>query len=689
MLVDANAQLLLNALLRNADDPVLVFDADLACRFVNDATCRYSATDRQHLLGGHASSVFDAVGFENTILPALTQALGGASAQFRAWRPTKARGERCFDVRIEPLNQPSGHIVGVTVLLEDVTEQVHTEERARLAMMMFEHTTEGLMVLGADQRIRLVNPAFSELTGFDADEVAGQFPQTLLSLGPDSHDPYADIWHALEYDHTWQGEVTYRCRNGRLLSTWQTVVRVLDAHDAVEHYLAIFTDLTERQRFEQQLERLVYYDALTSLPNRALLSDRIAQAMSRAERVGNRMALLFVDLDRFKAINDALGNHQGDQLLRTVAQRLREQTAADMTVSRYGADQFVLLMPEIDTPDQAATLAGRLQEALSEPHRMTGQDLTTTGSIGIAVYPDDGSERELLIQHAETAMQAAKRAGRNTFRFFTQDMNQRSAEFLLLDSHLRQALVNGDLLLYYQPQIDLKTRQVIGTEALMRWRHPELGLVPPNRFIPAAEESGLIVPMGQWAMKEACRQNKAWQDEGLLHAPVAVNVSARQFAEQLELVAAEALSSAGLAAQWLELEVTESTLMDDVNEAILTLNALKRMGVRLAIDDFGTGYSSLSYLKRFPLDKLKVDRSFVIDILNDPDDAAIAGAVVSLAKNLRLKVIAEGVETDGQLDFLEQMGCDEMQGFLVAPPLPAEKMPEFLARWQEKPTPAS
>ncbi|GAB3244508.1 putative bifunctional diguanylate cyclase/phosphodiesterase [Chitinimonas naiadis] len=685
MLVDSNAQLLLDALLRNADDPVLVFDEALLCRFVNDATCMYGATERRNLLGYHASNVFDAVGFESTIQPALSKALGGASAHFRAWRPTRAKGDRCFDVRIEPMSEASGRIVGVIVFAQDVTDQVTTEERARLAMMMFEHTTEGLMVLGADQRIRLVNPAFTDLTGFDADEIINEFPQTLLSAGPDSHNPYQDIWHALEYDNTWQGEVVYRCRNGRLLTTWQTVVRVRDPKNEIEHYLAIFTDLTERQRFEQQLERLVYYDALTSLPNRALLADRIAQAMSRAERVGNRMALLFVDLDRFKAINDTLGNTQGDQLLRTMAQRLREHTAADMTVSRYGADQFVLLIPEIDTPDQAAALSGRLLKTLAQPHRISDQDLTTTASLGIAVYPDDGNERETLIQHAETAMQAAKKAGRNTFRFFTQDMNQRSAEFLLLDNHLRQALANGDLLLYYQPQIDLKTRTVIGMEALMRWRHVDLGLVPPNRFIPAAEESGLIVPMGQWAMKEACRQNKAWQEAGILHAPVAVNVSARQFAEQLELVAAEALSSAGLDAQWLELEVTESTLMDDVNEAILTLNALKRMGVRLAIDDFGTGYSSLSYLKRFPLDKLKVDRSFVIDILNDPDDAAIAGAVVSLAKNLRLKVIAEGVETSGQLDFLEQMGCDEMQGFLVAPPLPAEKIPEFLTQWQQRP----
>lgn len=672
------------ALLDRFGDAVLVFDKELVCRFANTAAAEMLGRQMPDVIEQHAMQLYPSE-HADKFNKALEAALGGQVTRNRGWRDIPSQGRRCLDFRFEPCLTADGHIAGAMHSARDVTEMAEVEERARLSVMMFEHTTEGLMILGADKRIRLVNPAFSELTGFSADDVLNEQPEHLTPSGQDEANPYPDIWHALEYDNAWQGEVIYRRRDGRLMPTWQTVVRVRDAAGEVEHYLAIFTDLTERQRFEQQLERLVYYDVLTSLPNRALLSDRIAQAMSRAERMGSHMALLFIDLDRFKAINDTLGNHQGDQLLRAVAQRLRDVANIEMTVCRYGADQFLLLYPELDTPDQASTLCGRLLLALASPHLVGSQSLTITGSIGVAVYPDDGIERETLIQHAETAMQAAKKAGRNTFRFFTQDMNQRSAEFLLLDNHLRQALVNQEFLLYYQPQIDIKTREVIGMEALMRWRHPDLGLVPPNRFIPAAEETGLIVPMGEWVLHEACRQNKAWQLAGLLHAPVAVNVSARQFAEQLEDVTTKALQDAGLAPEWLELEVTESTLMDDVNEAILTLGALKRMGVRLSIDDFGTGYSSLNYLKRFPLDKLKVDRSFVIDILDDPDDAAIAGAVVSLAKNLRLKVIAEGVETAEQLDFLEQLGCDEMQGFLVAPPIPADKVPEFLEQWRKKP----
>ncbi|SFZ78808.1 sensor domain-containing protein [Chitinimonas taiwanensis] len=675
---------LLDALFRHAGDPILVFDRELVCRFVNEAACRYAATTVENTLGYHASAIFDPSRYDAGVGNALFKALGGEETHYQIWRTTRGMGECCFDVRIESVADEGGQIIGAIFNARDITAQKQAEERARLAMMMFEHTTEGLMVLGADMRIKLVNPAFSSLLGFDAAEALHNQPELFVSSGANLHNPYPDIWHALEYNNSWQGEVTYRRRDGRLVPTWQTMVRVRDAQGEVEHYLAILTDLTERQRFEQQLERLVYYDVLTGLPNRALLADRIAQAMSRAELRAGQMALLFLDLDRFKAINDTLGHSQGDQLLRAVAGRLKQAAEGEMTISRYGSDQFVILLPKIGNPDQAAAQARRLLDSLEPTHSMGAHTLSATASLGISVYPDDGEDREVLIQHAETAMQAAKKAGRNTFRFYTQDMNQRSAEFLLLENHLRLGLQKQEFVLHYQPQIDIRTRAVIGMEALVRWQHPELGLVPPNRFIPAAEETGLIVPLGAWAMQEACRQNKAWQDAGLLFAPVAVNVSARQFSEDLEQVTAAALQGADLAAQWLELEVTESTLMEDVNEAIVMLGTLKRMGVKLAVDDFGTGYSSLSYLKRFPIDKLKVDRSFVIDILDDPDDAAIAGAVISLAKNLRLKVIAEGVETSAQLDFLSGLGCDEMQGYLVAKPLPAEQVADFLARWSAK-----
>ena len=674
---------LADATLRQSADPILVFDTQLVCNFANAAACCYLHADEAVLIGQHAADLFDASRCNQDILPAMAQSLGGATAQFRGWHVANELDRRCFDLRITPLLRGNS-VVGTVFTARDMTEQAIAEERARLAVIMFEHTTEGLIVLGADRRIRMVNPAFTQLTGYEAGSVVGESPDHLVSWRNDAANPYTDIWHALEYDSTWEGEVVYRRHDGRLMPTWQIVVKVMDSCGDIDLYLAVFTDLTERQRYEQQLERLVYYDVLTGMPNRALLADRAAQAIARAERYGTHLALLFIDLDRFKVINDTLGSNIGDQLLRGVAQRILAQASPGETASRYGADQFVLLLPEIDSPDQAATLARRVLDKLATPHTLGEQSYTVTASIGIAVYPEDGEERETLLHHAETGMQAAKKAGRNAFRFFTQDMNQRSAEYLLLENYLRQGLARNEFLLYYQPQVDIHSRTIVGFEALMRWRHPDLGLVPPNRFIPAAEDSGLIVPMGQWALHEACRQNKAWQDAGLINVPISVNVSALQFAEALDQVTAASLQAAGLDAHWLELEVTESTLMESVNDAIHTLNTLKQMGVRLSIDDFGTGYSSLSYLKRFPLDKLKVDRSFVIDILTDADDAAIAGAVISLAKNLRLKVIAEGVETAEQLAFLEQLGCDELQGYLVAPALPAGDVPGFLERFRAR-----
>ncbi|PHV11001.1 sensor domain-containing protein [Chitinimonas sp. BJB300] len=672
---------LLDALFRHTGEQVMVFDHELICRFVNKAACDYKALSEENFLGYHASTIFSPDRYETAIYGALQKALSGETVHYRIWREHHLGGQCGFDVRVEPVPDRTGQLLGALFSARDISEQIKAEERARLAMMMFEHTTEGLMMLGADQRIQVVNPAFTTLLGYSVDETLRNQPEMFVPSLANGEQPYTEVWHALEYNHSWQGEITYRRRDGRQVPTWQTMVRVRDAAGDIKHYLAILNDLTERQRFEDQVEQLVYYDILTGLPNRALLSDRISQAMARTERRNGQLAIVFLDLDRFKAINNTLGNALGDQLLRAVSDRLKQVAGSEATVSRYGADQFVILLPQINNPDQASALAHHVLDALNVPHEIGEQTLTVTASLGISVYPDDGDNREGLIQHAETAMHATKKAGRNNFRFYTQDMNQRSTEFLLLENNLRKGLQKQEFVLYYQPQIDLKTRAVIGMEALIRWQHPEFGIVPPNRFISAAEETGLIMPLGKWVIQEACKQNKAWQQAGLLFAPIAVNVSARQFGEQLESLTREALQNTGLDAHWLELEVTESTLMEDLNEAILMLGTLKHMGVHLAVDDFGTGYSSLAYLKRFPIDKLKVDRSFIIDILEDPDDAAIAGAVISLAKNLRLKVIAEGVENAAQLDFLAELGCDEIQGYWIAKPLPADQIPLFLTDW--------
>jgi diguanylate cyclase (GGDEF)-like protein/PAS domain S-box-containing protein len=678
------------AVLDCASDLICVVDPALRVVAMNRAMLAFLGRKREDVLGQALIDVLPSAlhdAYMDRVEPALRRALGGDTDHYRARPKLDHTGERDLDVEISPLVDAQQRIVGAIYAARDLTRARAVEDHARLATMMFDHATEGVIIFDHHHRIRRVNASFLAMSGYQEKDLLGEQPDALLSPFGKAW-VYQDIWNTLESQPAWHGEVVYRRADGRMLPTWQTVVAIRDANQQVEHYMAVLDDLSERHAFEQQLERLVYYDILTGLPNRALLADRLNQAIGRAEHSGERLALLFIDLARFKAINDTFGPVEGDQLLCELARRMSELLESAITLFRVGADQFAVLMPSLDSPDQAAALAHRLLDAVAVPYTIQTQTITLSVVIGVSVYPDDGVDYETLLQCAETAMKSAKRSGHQTFRFFTHDMNQRSAEFLLLDNQMRQGLRRGEFRLHYQPQIDLSSGGVVGFEALLRWQHPELGIVPPNRFIPVAEESGLIVEIGEWVLREACRQNRLWQAEGLCSVPVAVNVSARQFTEGLDRTVADALDAVGLSPALLELEVTESTLMQDANAASLILSRLKVMGLRLSIDDFGTGYSSLSYLKRFPLDKLKVDRSFVTDILTDPDDAAIAAAVVNLAKNLRLKVIAEGVESEAQRQFLRGIGCQEIQGWLIAPALPAEEVPTFLADYANQAHPS-
>jgi diguanylate cyclase (GGDEF)-like protein len=427
------------------------------------------------------------------------------------------------------------------------------------------------------------------------------------------------------------------------------------------------------QRANDELQRIALHDPLTKLPNRVLLEDRIEQAIAHAERSKVNCAVLFVDLDRFKVVNDSLGHFVGDELLRGVASRLQGLVRGEDTVSRMGGDEFVLLLREVEGAPDALDVASKALAALREPFRVHQQELYVTPSIGIAVYPEHGNTAQMLITRADAAMYNVKKAGRNDVRVFATEMSTFFPERLMLENDLRRALERREFELHYQPKVELAESSVVGMEALVRWRHPRKGLVSPDQFIPLAEESGLIVPIGRWVIEEACRQNKAWQDGGLPHLRVAVNISGLQFRQKdlLDTIA-YALDSSGLAPECLEVEITESVVMQNASDAIVTLERLSAMGVHVSIDDFGTGYSSLSYLKRFPIDKLKIDRSFIRDVCSDMEDAAIVRATIGLAHNLRLRVVAEGVETAEQLQFLRGLGCDEYQGYYkskpVAPP---------------------
>ena len=448
----------------------------------------------------------------------------------------------------------------------------------------------------------------------------------------------------------------------------------------------------ERKHVQERLEYLAYYDTLTKLPNRQLFVDRLRQALAQAKRYGRLTAILFLGLDRFKRIIESLGNDIGNVVLKTISSRLQdcvrkidsvarpEQKGSATTIARLGGDEFIMLLVEIATTQDSTKVAQRILDILRQPHTLEGHELLITGSIGISLYPSDGDKEETLIQNASAAMFRAREQGGDNFQFYSSEMHTRASERLEMEMNLRKALERRELLVHYQPQVDLQTGQIVGTEGLLRWQHSDRGLISPAQFIPLAEETGLIVPMGEWILRTACAQNKAWHAAGLGFIRVAVNLSARQFHHQnLVETIVRILKETGLDPKYLELELTESILMQNVEATIKMLCELHAMGIGLSIDDFGTGYSSLSYLKRFPIDILKIDQSFVRDITTDPDDAAIVTAIITLAHSLKLKAIAEGVETEEQLEFLRSLHCDGMQGYLFSRPLPVDEATKLLA----------
>jgi diguanylate cyclase (GGDEF)-like protein len=441
--------------------------------------------------------------------------------------------------------------------------------------------------------------------------------------------------------------------------------------------------MSERKAAQERIEFLAHHDALTGLPNRLLLRDRVEQAQAQAVRLHSRVALLFLDLDRFKTINDSLGHPVGDALLKAVVDRLKGCVRESDTLSRQGGDEFVILLNDVRDSEAVARVADKIHQRMSEPIVLGSQSLNTSFSIGIALCPDDGEDFDSLLQKADTAMYHAKEAGRNGHRFFTEQMNRKVVEHMTLETQLRSALENREFVLHYQPQMDLHEGGIVGVEALIRWNSPENGLVSPARFIPVAEDSGVIVPIGAWVLGEACRQARAWQDAGLPPFVVAVNLSAVQF-RRMDLVntVINALVLSDLDSQWLELELTESILIQDAEATLDSVRRLKALGVKLSVDDFGTGYSSLAYLKRFAVDKLKIDQSFVRDLVTDPDDAAIVRAIIQMAHSLKLKTIAEGVESEDLSNLLRLFHCDEIQGYWLARPMPADELQAFVRAQQ-------
>ncbi|KUM02130.1 diguanylate cyclase [Chromobacterium sp. F49] len=583
-------------------------------------------------------------------------------------------------VKTVAMRDAFGRINAVWRMVRDISEKRAAEERVQLAAKVFENTVEGIMITDADRRIRSVNRAFTEITGYTQHEVLGQ-KTSILSSGRHDQPFYDQMWQAIAEDGSWQGELWNRRKNGEVYPEWLAINAVRNSLEEITHYVAIFSDLTERKAADERIQFLAHFDVLTSLPNRMHMQDRVELAIHNAVRDNQRLALLLLDLDRFKTVNESLGHSAGDTLLQVAADRIRTVLGPGEMLARQGGDEFIVLLPLVSDPGEAALAAERVREVFANPIELHNHVITITPSIGISVYPDDGRDYETLVRNADAAMYHAKSSGRNSYKFYTADLNARAREILAIESQLRFALERDEFVLHYQPQVEMQSGRIVGAEALIRWNHPSLGLLGPVRFIQVAEERGFIVQIGNWVIGEATRQLVAWRQAGLPELTLAVNLSALQFrqpdlAEQLQ----HALASSGLPGHALDIEVTESIIMEDAQATIQAIDNMKNMGLRLSIDDFGTGYSSLSYLKRFKADKLKIDRSFVRDIPQDADDSAIARAIINMAKNLNMQVVAEGVETMEQWQFLEQEGCDFVQGYLIAKPLPADDFAALLTR---------
>ncbi|WP_119153814.1 EAL and GGDEF domain-containing protein [Caldimonas tepidiphila] len=595
---------------------------------------------------------------------------------------------RTVEVTLLPLAAPGdGGAAGLQGVLRDITERVRHEAELRLAATVFEASRQAVVITDAEARILRVNPAFEAITGYCGAEVTGRNPSVLAS-GQQGEAFYRQMWEALLRDGHWKGELVNRRKSGDIYIEHLSISAVRDAEGRLKHYVGIFSDVTDRKRAEERIYYLAHHDALTGLPNRVLFHDRLAMALEACRRHGTHLAVLYLDLDRFKSINDSLGHGVGDELLAVAAQRLKAALRSTDTVCRQGGDEFIVLLPEIAHPDDAMVVAEHIVEALRQPFLLGTHRLAVSGSVGIAVYPEDGSDSEALLKHADVAMYAAKKQGRNLAQFFQQSMNEAAVRRSRIETELRAALGRDELFIVMQPLVGLSERRICGLEALVRWNHPERGLVPPGHFIEVAEDSGLIVPLEREVLRLACLARTRLP--GLpADARVAVNISTLQFGQpdfcsHVEQVLAET----GLAPALLELEVTERMLMNDTERVMATMHRLEAMGVRIAIDDFGTGYSSMSYLHQLPVSKLKIDMSFVRPLDQRHSSRAICQAIISMAHSLGMRTVAEGVETEEQQRILAELGCDEVQGYLHAKPMTPEALGPFVAEFNRRGRPA-
>lgn len=568
-------------------------------------------------------------------------------------------------------------------IIQDITERQQAQAQMSKLSRALENIADSVVITNRNGEIEYVNSAFESTTGYSRQEAIGKNP-SIVQSGKHDKAFYKALWKTILGDRIYRDTLINRKKDGTLYYEEKTITPLKDEKGDITSFVATGKDITERLRAEERLLYMAHHDILTDLPNRALFIDRLSHAILRTHRGDHVVAILFLDLDRFKVINDTLGHDLGDRLLQDLAERLRSCLREADTIARLGGDEFAVLLEDITDIADASSIALQIRDMLSYPFVVDGRELFITASVGISMFPDDGQDAHTLLKNADTAMYRAKESGRDTHQLYSAEMSTRALERLTLETDLRHAVAREEFLLHYQPQVDLESGRIVGVEALIRWNHPELGLIPPDDFIPLLEETGLILPVGEWVLRTACAQNKTWQDIGLPPLSVAVNLSGRQV-ESSDLIGQvrDIVTESNLDPSYLELEITESMIMANVEATIETLTCISDMGITFAIDDFGTGYSSLSYLKRFPISTIKIDRSFVRDITTDPDDAAIVTTIIAMARNLKLGIIAEGVETEQQSAFLSAHDCTRIQGYLFSRPLPVEEITELLR--QERP----
>ena len=571
--------------------------------------------------------------------------------------------------RIAGVKNQQGEIINYIAIKEDITQLKQDEKQLRLASAVFETAAEAIVVTDSENCIQVINPAFSRITGFSRSEVVGKNPSVLSSGQHDKHF-YDVLFETLSSSGSWEGEIWNRRKSGDIYPEWLRISTMRDEFGKLEGYVALFHDISKRKKSEEHIVHQANYDVLTGLANRKLFTERLTWALDRADREQDRVALLFIDLDRFKQVNDTRGHSFGDLLLQEVANRLLMNLRKTDTAARLGGDEFAVILPGLYKLQTLEALIGKLLLNLSQTYVLDGHEAFISASIGVTLFPDDGDTPEILLRNADSAMYQAKAKGRNDFQFFTQEIMEQSQKHGEMEQSLRNALERNELYLNFQPIIEMSSGRMVSAEALIRWQHPQKGLISPAEFIPLAEELGLIRPIGEWVLVEACRFAASWSEYSSSAPRVAVNLSSRQFERQnIVDVVQSILQQTGLPAERLTLEITESLMVATTSQIVAQLNGLRELGIEISIDDFGTGYSSLSYLKKLPLSCLKIDRSFVMDITTDPEDRLLVAAILSMAQSLNLKVIAEGVETTAQADFLKSKNCQFVQGYLYSRPL--------------------